>query len=90
MCRKYIITGTNKIRPKRKGNFDREVKVTFLFCVIRKLCSYYTKSSARIAPRGEEFNASRESHCGEVESCRKRDPPQAENSVSRILKKRKK
>ncbi len=31
MCRKYIITGTNKVRPKRKGNFDREVKVTFLF-----------------------------------------------------------
>ena len=29
--------------------------------------------------------APRESHCGEAESCRKRDPPQAENPASRIL-----
>lgn len=37
MCRKCIITGTNKIRPKRKGNFDREVKVTFLFLKKEKI-----------------------------------------------------
>ena len=72
MCRKYIITGTNKMRPKRKGNFDREVKVTFLFCVIGNFVPITQK-------------ATRESHCGEVESCRKRDPSQAENPASRIL-----
>ncbi len=85
MCRKYIITGTNKIRPKRKGNFDREVKVTFLFCVIGNFVPITQKAPRGCAPRGEEFKAPRESHCGEVESCRKRDPPQAENPASRIL-----
>ena len=74
MCRKYIITGTNKIRPKRKGNFDREVKVTFLFYVIGSFVPITQK-------------AMRESYCGEVESCRKRDPLQAENPAIRILKK---
>ena len=68
MCRKYIITGTNKIRPKRKGNFDREVKVTFLFCVIGNFVPITQKAPRGCAPRGEEFNASRESHCGGVES----------------------
>ena len=54
-------------------------------CVIGNFVPITRKALRGCAPRGEEFNASRELHCGGVESCRKRDLPQAENPASRIL-----